>query len=515
MFLRLPQRVKRHPSLYKSITHPASLCVLIGLVLGAHHLFDPIWHDEAYMLEFFASHPLNALTDYHLPNNHILFSFLLACYKELFGIGDLQVFWLRLFPLVSFLISITLLCCILNRVQGKRAAWLGGLLFVASHVVLNFALELRGYGFSWLPLTLSWYLLLRYVESEEGHRKKQWFYGYALTAIATVGILPTNLLLFGVITAVSVFLHSVRIQEFRIRMLLEHVCRIGIPPVLGLIFLIPVGDQLSQAVNGAASTSLETWVIHVPWATLSDLWWITPFFVYGIYRTIKAFHFRENNYNTAWGPLLFGLTLILPCACIAVLPVSPPVRIFVPFLPLLYGAMGIAVAAGTPSTLKYSRVLFFLLACVLVSTGFYREYVDAGYGKRHSSAEIIEDNLYDQHYQDNFGVEKTVHRIMELTRNHSYVFWVGSSDPFTFFWYIRRTDRPPDSFPNDIIWAKMYKKDPDRYEDAKQTDRRIGVVARSRKDARKTLDMVGLDKPWSLEQDADFGHFQIFLLRKR
>ena len=128
---------------------PLALVLLTGLGLALPHLRDEVWYDESYTLDYFATGNLgHAFTRYHEPNNHILFSALLSVWR---GVTDAAPV-LRLLPLMFFLVALVLLAAGAARLAGGVAGMLAGMLFATSHVTLNFALQLRGYGPSWLPV---------------------------------------------------------------------------------------------------------------------------------------------------------------------------------------------------------------------------------------------------------------------------------------------------------------------------------------------------------------------------
>ena len=148
-------------------------------------LASPVWQDEAATLLLYASGAvLSPFTHYALPNNHMLLSAVLAALWSP-GTDPLVLRWLML---GTFGLSLVLTWTVGRRLFGPAAALLGLALFAASALTPAFALQLRGYAFSW-PWVLACLLAAHaYLRNGGGVA------ALALCATACLLILPTNLL---------------------------------------------------------------------------------------------------------------------------------------------------------------------------------------------------------------------------------------------------------------------------------------------------------------------------------
>ena len=163
--------------------------LMVGFFNALPHMHEAIWQDEAATLFFHASRGIVApFLHYMSPNNHIAFSSMLAAWMKLFP-GGLDVFTLRLLPTLLFLAAIPITFFAALRLGGPLCALLATLAFSLSAVTANFATQLRGYGPSWLFLSM---LLLTGLHIFANKRSLRWKIGYSLCCFVAVALLPTN-----------------------------------------------------------------------------------------------------------------------------------------------------------------------------------------------------------------------------------------------------------------------------------------------------------------------------------
>lgn len=168
---------------------PILLPALAGLVLARRRFTDEPWHDEVYTLDVFATSVKAAFTDYHAPNNHVLFSAALALWRKL-SPGEESMLFLRMLPAACFAASAVVLAAAVKRAAGAAAGALAAVVFVSLHVTLNYALQLRGYGPSWLAVSGALWAAAAWRATP----RPAFLCAFAACAAIAVGILPTNLL---------------------------------------------------------------------------------------------------------------------------------------------------------------------------------------------------------------------------------------------------------------------------------------------------------------------------------
>ncbi|MCS7238229.1 MAG: hypothetical protein NZ899_08170 [Thermoguttaceae bacterium] len=219
------------------------LAACLPICLCAARLNADLWHDEAYTLVNFASHPVaRIVTDYSAPNNHILYTIIL---HATYLISD-QEFVLRL-PGLGFAIG----CLICAFLAGKF--WAGLLGGVAATVWLGLTqmflihvMELRGYG---LSLLLAAILALLALPRESGHKNPMTFrrVGAFLASWAIVYTIPTNLLVVIPLGGLVLFWEGRAAPAGLVR---------GQSPwwvagtCAGVLSYLPVREQLRQAASG-------------------------------------------------------------------------------------------------------------------------------------------------------------------------------------------------------------------------------------------------------------------------
>jgi hypothetical protein len=188
-----------------------------------------LWTDEIYTIENFSSKgSLVALTDYHVPNNHILFSFLNSILP---GSSSYYPTRARAIPLTCLILSILFLWIWSSKANnyfiGATIA-----LFLANEKYLELIIQARGYCIVSLVAIAQSYLLWLYFHQNRVKSLK-WI---AICSIAGTWVIPTYLL-FAAPLHILLFLYKRARNEF----LWGFVAASGI----GLAYL-PVLSELSM-----------------------------------------------------------------------------------------------------------------------------------------------------------------------------------------------------------------------------------------------------------------------------
>ncbi len=420
--------------------HPILLCLyaapaVVGGYLALPHLAHEIWYDEAYtLINYVKEGPLYAFTDYSAPNNHILFTALLSFWRNaVLGIEQ-NLFLLRLLPMGVFLVS-TLACVAVGRLSGNRSTGLiAGLLFATSHVTLNFAVELRGYGLSWLPVIAGWGALLLDL------RRPRWWSAliYGVAAMLAVGIIPTNLMPFAVLAAWTVLLALPGRPWQKGRRLLRLFYLSGIP-LAGLGIYAGVWEELLAQARKPWTGERSAWSVIGEWysATCLDLWWLWPLLAIGVVQLI-----RQARHERTWSPTsprgkltLLGTLLVLPPILLHIPAHTPYPRNLVPLLPLWYGVMtwvclsGVALLAEWLQTWCNSlrQALLISISLLLVITAYIREQDSAGLASRCAEGEVPL-GLYDQFYHCSYHPKETALQLRKLAARQPTTIFADNSD---------------------------------------------------------------------------------------
>lgn len=176
--------------------HLAAMFVIMVCALAARlpdlHRF--MLHDEAYTALAFGSSLRAALTDYHLPNNHVLHSVLVYFSTSLFGFAPWAV---RLPTFIAGLLIIPAVSLFGARFYNRETGLFAALLAAFSPALVGFATDARGYGL----LTL---LTLLAFAAADHVRLYRSLFGWALLALlCALGFLtnPVMFFPFGIIFA--------------------------------------------------------------------------------------------------------------------------------------------------------------------------------------------------------------------------------------------------------------------------------------------------------------------------
>jgi hypothetical protein len=117
--------------------------LLLALAARLAFIMQPFKHDEAYTVTVFANQPLwGALSDYHLPNNHLFHTLLVHLTYSLFGYSQWAV---RLPSLLAGMLTIPVLYLLARILHGRTVAVIATASAAAVPVMIDFAAQARGY----------------------------------------------------------------------------------------------------------------------------------------------------------------------------------------------------------------------------------------------------------------------------------------------------------------------------------------------------------------------------------
>jgi hypothetical protein len=336
----------------------AALLCVVGAVSAWPHLADPPWHDEvATLVQFASGRWTYPFLDYSIPNNHVLFSVLLTLWKDAVGTGTAA---LRALPLASFVAATLTLfvairqwvACSGGRSVALASAILAVVLFTQSHAVLNFALQLRGYCLSWIPVTAAVWAWARWSAGPATASRSRWLWLYALAGALAVGTLPTNLVIFALFGAVIVagsLLDRGAAGDGEGRPPRWQALALAASPLAGLAFYAAVWPSFVANAQHAWNPS-DRWTSALDYAqgVYRDSVLLLPLAAVGL-----ALLWRRARADRRWtivhprGALLFAVAVLAgPFAAFALAPNVPFARNFVPLLGVHYGLVSWLVVLG-------------------------------------------------------------------------------------------------------------------------------------------------------------------------
>ncbi len=365
------------------------LLLLLYTVLQWRYLALDFWNDEIYTLRYFACASFAAvLTDYHVPNNHILFNALNRLYLLLIGETD----FLTLLQSPEKLRGLMFVYAGLTlwgtwKLGARFFSLLTGLLAVAISATtlpyLNFALQIRGYGLSALWLLGLLYSTLSFHEK----RSRGAAFGIIGSAGALMYTLPSNLYfilavgLFWGICWVRHMLHNglhLRNKAFQIALLTA----IGLK--LALLAYVPVFGQVFN--NPYVTYEPFKWsnlTYYAP-VVLGDFmggrWWLLPFALLGYALG------RRDWLPQAQSALLLLTVLVLPFLLVYILGNAAPKRIFIPLVPVFALLLSVGIAAEVR---ELPRFRWQGVVAVLLVAGYGVFQVFQGWSE--SSAQMMAD----------------------------------------------------------------------------------------------------------------------------
>ena len=184
-------RVERDPR------YLVGLALLFGLGVYTRFLLieQPFRYDESYTFIAFALRPLQAaISDYHLPNNHILHTILVRAAYLLFGP---QPWAVRLPAYVGGVLLAPAAYLAARQLYNRRAGLLSAALVVSSWPLIDYSANARGYTL----LALFWLLNLALGAFLKQHKNLAGWWLLALLMALGFYIIPIMLYPFGILMA--------------------------------------------------------------------------------------------------------------------------------------------------------------------------------------------------------------------------------------------------------------------------------------------------------------------------
>lgn len=299
-----------------------TLCLYGIMAFGILVIFSkplqPTWYDENYLLWIFLSAgPKGILLNYHVPNNHILYSLGLWVWRDIVGTDLLTS---RLFSLALTALAIPGLIMAGFALGRREIGMLAAIIFCMSHIVGGFSAQLRGYGPSLGMLGLALGFATAWWRS--GYQRSA-AYGlpFGICGAIAIGILPTNLIFVGMISAWAVL--SDRPNALRQR---STVLAIIALPMLGVATYAGVWRLALHWV--AENHQFTTSYVEFLWEFVSGLFlydqpWAIPLMVAGFVLT----RVDQDARTFRLLALLSAMTLIVPLGFHA-----PPARTYIPLI---------------------------------------------------------------------------------------------------------------------------------------------------------------------------------------
>lgn len=358
-----------------------ALGILIMAILARPFL--PAWYDENYTLIFFVDRgPGTFFFDYHLPNNHVLYSFTLWAWRAVLGDGLVTA---RLLSLLLTALALPGLYLAGRALGDARIGIVAALMLALSHIVAAFAGQLRGYGMSIGLIALALGFAARW--QADHFRSSRHGLAYAAAGGLAIAAIPSNLLFVFAISVWLVIAGRAWRAPHRVRILL-----LAAAPLLGFLAYAGMWAQFRAAGSHAQDvyTYRDFITLMLRQVFVDDSPWSLPLIAFGLWRARG----RPALRPFAWlGLAVIGILL---APAVTTIPFD---RNFVPLLVFvsLLSAVGL-VALGDALPSRQTGLALLAVLVVVMSLG--RELVlRHGEAKRFAQAQDHPQNLIDQYYR--------------------------------------------------------------------------------------------------------------------
>lgn len=376
------------------------MLILICSVTLLLHLSDQFWVDEFYTLIHFVLVPVKTtLLDYHVPNNHILFSLLSKLYLSVIGYSTLIPILenpvIARLPLAFVAIATLYIYWKISAFYFNDIYWrMISMILLSSNAVFgNFVLQFRGYGISMLFLGIIFLLLNRLLYSN--NKGIGVFLGLMLASFSAFYTIPSNLYF---IVAMGIFPAILYLKDnrFGLSFFLSPAFKAGAfllaGILLGLLAYSPVFEAVfnNDYVNNAtpfAFSNIERFIQVL--LGLSSFYYLL--LAFGIYHLVAGIIQRRFNPESRF--LFPVIVILLPVVFSFLHGDVPPNRVYTVILPVfsLLLTKSLMLISDRIHLLKYRKASlilpFFFLVHFFLSESYisWRLAHDNSIGKRNHS----------------------------------------------------------------------------------------------------------------------------------
>ncbi|WP_319410098.1 hypothetical protein [uncultured Desulfosarcina sp.] len=471
------------------------LMIICGtIVLSLYHLSDELWQDEVYtLLQFASKGPAYPFFDYHLPNNHILFSALLAKWWT----PGSSVEYLRALPLLLFALAMVVYTASVINLGGRIAGIASLIMFAGSTVTENFALQLRGYAPSWLPIIAAMTALPRYMQSGNW----TWAMVYVCASAVSVAILPTNLIFCGIFVVWGWLLILLDRKSDLYRRG-GQLLIISIGPLLGFV---AYSNVLTNLINHS-QRKISNWnplylAIHWFWAVSADFILLIPFIGLGIIIAARS-TFKQPDFSVgrpANNLALLAATITTLALWLCILPNPPFPRNLVPFLPVWYYLCGYFFSVGWKHFLANNTKLNHVLFLPFIGSVYLLAVLTPNCFGIKGNKEFPQD-LCTQYYHEAFYPTRTVQLLNDIIGDRQIPVMTDYDGIYCLGYVIKNSSDIDISLVHYISWknSKHLSASPPRI-----------IVTRSVAELQKMLNKTGVTADRYVEI-ANTGFFKIY-----
>lgn len=297
----------------------------------ANRLNLDLWYDEIYTIEIFLrSGPAFIVSDYHVPNNHVLFSLV---EWPFYCVSDSN-FVLRLPSFLFMLGTLVVVFRLALRLGGLVCAVLSTALLGLNQMFLIFAIQVRGYSMS---MFLAACLASLSVSPTAGFAWRR------LTAVVLLGagflyVLPTNVLFFLPIGGLAIGMAAIRQSR---KLTVVEALAWALAAALAAVCYLPILDQIRKVSESSSPSSwsyLPTIAGNFFRPATHDFVWFAPAVLLGLLGWVGP---KESERRRDWTmPLLCGGVTLGAFLLTGLLRISPFERVYCPLLVFLALAGG-------------------------------------------------------------------------------------------------------------------------------------------------------------------------------
>ena len=245
--------------------------MFVAIVLRLENLHLTLTHDEAYMYNAFASRSFwHMISDYHLPNNHVLLSIFIKIVTSLFG-NHLWALRLPTIIIGAFMVPATYFFA--KRFYGKETALLSSILVAIFPILVTYSVLARGY------ILMGLIAIMLFTLADYARVKKNRFVWLLIAVFSALGFftLPIMLFPFGALYIwlfISCIFNDFSSYETKLVFLRYWVCSGISAAILTILLYLPILLNSFDRFFGNGFIAPMEWAIFpvTTWVRVRNTW---------------------------------------------------------------------------------------------------------------------------------------------------------------------------------------------------------------------------------------------------
>jgi hypothetical protein len=410
---------------------------IFSVVMLFYYLSRPLWYDESLtLLKFVPLSYSRIYTDYSIPNNHIVYTWILKFFtKTLNNFFSQNEILLRVPSGIFIILSIILLFKLLRSRTSQTTAIFACCLFICSQPFIIYGSAIRGYSLSFLLVISGLYFCQKWLID----KKKLFSVLFFISVLIGVGAIPSNIIIFSIIPLIPTEQDKNATLALSTQYLKKRLSVLFLALLAFMIFYLPIIKKLYHALkNNNGWLNSPGAIIHLYSAfTISFL----PLIILALFKNI--FSAKKTNSHILISTYVYTLIFTLPVLFLLRHPVPFP-RVFFQFWPIWIFIISLPADEFIQHHLQFSKKYASLIILLIIFIIGVIEKSFASSFSAYLKPKTSQDDFFKPYYMRNSFHPEAVVEMLNTSNLQKPIFLSVFADYPSLYFY-SKLKKYPDS----------------------------------------------------------------------